>query len=67
MAAQTGSSQAGPVAPRRSVGQYFRFGLLGIVVVLALVFIFQNTQKVALEFLWWDFGRRCGSCCSSSS
>ena len=54
MAAQTGSSQPGP---RRGGNgrQYIKFGFIGIIVALALVFIFQNTQKVALKFLWIDF------------
>jgi lipopolysaccharide assembly protein A len=53
MAAQTGSMPA----PKRGMGagQYFKFGFIGVLVVLAFVFIFQNTQRVRLEFLWWHF------------
>ena len=53
MAAQTGSAPA----PQKGMGarQYFKFGFIGVLVVLALVFIFENTQKVKVQFLWWHF------------
>jgi len=54
MAAQTGTPREGGGAGR-DWKQYTRFGFIGILVVLALVFIFQNTQRVTVEFLAWGF------------
>ncbi len=34
---------------------YVKLALIGVPVVLALVFIFQNTASVGLKFLWIDF------------
>ncbi len=56
MAADVGSAQAGPTPQKRGDWrQYTKYGFVGILVVLALIFIFQNTQKVPLKFLWLDF------------
>lgn len=32
-----------------------RFGLPAVVAVIALLFVFQNTQDITFEFLWFDF------------
>lgn len=54
MAAQTGGGE--PARAGRDWKQYTRLGFIGVLVVLALVFIFQNTAKVSVEFLAWSFG-----------
>lgn len=53
MAAQTGSGE--PARAGRSWQQYVKLGFVGIIVVLALIFIFQNTAEVSVEFLAWGF------------
>ena len=32
-----------------------RFGVPAIIGLVALLFVFQNTQEVEFEFLWFDF------------
>jgi uncharacterized integral membrane protein len=36
-------------------GAYVRLGLIGIIVVFALIFVFQNTKRVNLSFFSADF------------
>lgn len=32
-----------------------RFGLPAVVGIIAILFVFQNTQDITFEFLWFDF------------
>jgi len=53
MAAQSGSAAPGAAPAKRGDWKHYtKLGAIGVVVVLALIFIFQNTQKVAVSFLW---------------
>jgi uncharacterized integral membrane protein len=50
------SRAAGRQNVRKShTGAYVRLGIIGLIVVLVLVFVFQNTQHIKLSFLWADF------------
>jgi uncharacterized integral membrane protein len=46
----------GRVARRSHTGAYIRLGVIALIVVFALVFVFQNTQRISLSFLSADFG-----------
>ena len=59
MAAQGGSATpgntpAGAPAKQSDWKHYTRLSLIGVVVALACIFIFQNTQRVAVSFLWME-------------
>jgi len=54
MSGQAGTPQGAP--PKRGDWRtYTKLGVIGVLLVLAIVFIFQNTQKVAIQFLWMEF------------
>jgi uncharacterized integral membrane protein len=37
------------------IAQAKRFGIPAVIGLVALLFVFQNTQEVEFEFLWFDF------------
>jgi lipopolysaccharide assembly protein A len=47
---------AGRAAQKSHTGAYIRLGVIALIVVFALVFVFQNTQRISLHFLSADFG-----------
>jgi uncharacterized integral membrane protein len=54
MSGQAGTPQG--ASPKRGDWRtYTKLGVIGVVVVLAIVFVFQNTQKVPIHFLWLEF------------
>lgn len=36
-------------------GAYIRLGIIGVIIVFVLVFVFQNTKRISLSFLSADF------------
>ncbi len=50
---------AQPAARQRArksrTGAYIRLGIIGLIVVFVLVFVFQNTKRISMAFLSADF------------
>jgi uncharacterized integral membrane protein len=42
-------------AGKSHTGAYIRLGVIGLIIVFVLVFVFQNTQRVNVNFLSADF------------
>jgi|GEM_PF-3390869 len=49
-----GVAQGAAPAGRGDWRHYGKLGFVGVIVILALVFIFQNTGKAAVSFLWME-------------
>lgn len=46
---------AGRPPKKARTGAYIRLGIIVLVIAFLLVFVFQNTHRVSMEFLWADF------------